>query len=123
MANGSDHAVGAFVAVLTGHALVEVNETGEVTGAPLVSASFGALLGSLPDVLEPAIHPHHRQFFHSVAFGLMVGWGMHRLYRWQPNVPSYRVARAVGLIAGTAYLAHLLMDAGTPRSIPLLALR
>lgn len=123
MANGSDHAAGAFAAVLIGHAAVEANTTGEVTAAPLASATLGALLGSLPDIIEPAIHPHHRQFFHSVAFGLAVAWGMAKVFEWKPTEPAHRLVRGVGLIAGTAYLAHLLMDASTPRSIPLVSLR
>ena len=31
------------------------------------AGGFGAMCGSLPDLLEPAIHPNHRQFFHSTT--------------------------------------------------------
>ena len=30
---------------------------------PLVGATATTVLASLPDAIEPAIHPHHRQFF------------------------------------------------------------
>jgi len=36
----------------------------------------GADVGILPDVLEPAVHPHHRGFFHSIAFVLLVIWAL-----------------------------------------------
>src|ERR1700736_2048406 len=38
-------------------------EVGEV----LLSAGVGIIDGLLPDLLEPAIHPNHRPFFHRYA--------------------------------------------------------
>ena len=87
--------------------------------AAAVAGGLGALCGSLPDVLEPAIHPNHRQFFHSVAFGVLLGRGLLSLYRWQPDDDAGRMLRAIGLVASGAYLTHLVMDATTAKSIPL----
>lgn len=37
----------------------------------VIGGAMGGRLGaSLPDILEPAIHSHHRDFFHSVIFAL-----------------------------------------------------
>lgn len=61
---------------------------------PLVGGTASALLASLPDAIEPAIHPHHRQFFHSIAFA--------------------------ALLVGSAYLLHLAADLFSARSLHVL---
>ena len=80
----------------------------------------GYCFGTLPDVIEPAINPHHRQFFHSLIFAGVVGYGLCRLYQWEPGSPELKALRMVGLIAGGAYLVHLALDATTKRSLPLI---
>jgi hypothetical protein len=123
--NGQAHAAGSGMAMaIVTWCDVGRNRQTELTNeerfATAVGAgSVGAFCGSLPDLLEPAIHPNHRQFFHSVAFGLMVAAGMGQLYRWAPDEPWQRVLRGTALIAGGAYLVHLLMDATTAKSLPL----
>ena len=72
-----------------------------------VAGGFGALCGSLPDLIEPAVHPNHRQFFHSVMFAAILAGGLHHLNRWRPEEPWQRLIRCAGLIAGVAYLVHL----------------
>ena len=83
------------------------------------SAVIGA---KLPDVVEPAIHSHHRQFFHSL---LVLGGAVYAarwLWKWQPETTEQRCLRAAlcGLLVG--YCSHLGMDAFTPRSIPAIGL-
>jgi hypothetical protein len=49
---------------------------------PVAAIPIGALLGKLPDIIEPSLaNPNHRQFFHSVAVLGLLGAGMHKLYR------------------------------------------
>lgn len=79
---------------------------------------FGALLGTLPDILEPADHPNHRQFFHGLLFAAILGYLGYKLYKWKPEEPWQEVVRMVGMIAIGAYLIHLAMDASTPKSLP-----
>lgn len=71
MASGRAHGVGGFVvgAMLAAH---ETNRTGQSPLGLLTSGGFAAFATRLPDVLEPALHPHHRQFFHSIAFGALI---------------------------------------------------
>ena len=52
---------------------------------PLVAAATAAGCGTLPEVLEPALHPNHRQFFHSFLFATGVGFGLYKLYQWEPE--------------------------------------
>jgi len=89
-------------------------------GHPLVGATATALLASLPDAIEPAIHPHHRQFFHSIAFAGAVGYGVYKAYHWQPETPLREVMRIAALVCGSAYLLHLAADFMTARSLPFL---
>jgi inner membrane protein len=79
----------------------------------------GYCLGTLPDILEPATSPNHRQFFHSWAFAALLAYGVYRAYRWEPEPASEKVLRALCLIAGGAYLVHVALDATTKRSLPL----
>ncbi|MBA4072790.1 MAG: hypothetical protein C0497_13280 [Gemmatimonas sp.] len=101
--------------------------------------------GLAPDLLEPAIHGHHRQFFHSASCGAIlyrVRWDelvqkcranaeaeRERALTCAPNTLASNDAHLRAflwhMLAGATraalpcYLAHLAMDATTPRSIPL----
>ncbi|PHS06173.1 MAG: metal-dependent hydrolase [Blastopirellula sp.] len=119
MANGNTHicagcAVGLVVACL------DKDETSNPAFNPLVTGGTGALFGKLPDLLEPAIHSHHRQFFHSwLVFGA-VGYGFKKIYEWKPDDPIEVFLREVALMAAGGYMSHLFLDSLTPRSLPLL---
>lgn len=76
----------------------------------------GGVGGVVPDLLEPADHPGHRQFFHSLAMAGLVAYaasGGHRL-RWT------RLPRLLAATAAAGYLSHVLADSATPRSIPVI---
>jgi len=119
MACAAEHSVFNFVAVMAATAAVQQHSGRPVEGSALAMGTAAALLPSLPDVLEPAIHPNHRRFFHSVTFAIAVGYGLRRAYKWQAQEPWEQLARIVALVSGAAYLAHLARDAFTARSLPL----
>lgn len=119
MSNALAHRTGAAVLV-GGYLLALENQEGKSTHAPLSGSLLAAICTNLPDILEPAIHPHHRQFFHSLAFAALIGGGMYKLYRWNAQTDMDKLLRFFLLIAGSAYLTHLAMDACTKRSLPLL---
>lgn len=87
---------------------------------PLVGATATTLLASLPDMVEPAIHPHHRQFFHSILFAGALGYGVYKAYQWQPETVTEEWLRIAALVCGAAYLLHLAADFTTARSLPLI---
>lgn len=116
--NRSAHAIGAALGVGGFHACWEKNQKGAVSFAPLASAGIASLFGSSPDWIEPAIHPNHRQFFHSLAFAGLVIYGLKRTYDWKTESDGQKLLKFVLLSAGGAYLVHLLMDASTSKSIP-----
>ncbi len=122
-----------------------INQLAEALGG-VIGGRFG---GRLPDMIEPAIHSWHRGPAHSVTMGaglLASAGGGIAMWEtdWRARAASFaerktdprlseaerllygvvdlscRIAAglAVGLVAG--YLSHLALDAGTPRSIPLL---
>jgi membrane-bound metal-dependent hydrolase YbcI (DUF457 family) len=107
---------GVVIGIAVGY---KESQTGKSTGWPFVGGGLGALLGTLPDILEPAVHPHHRQFFHGLLFAAILGYLGYKLYKWKPEEPWQEVARMVSLIAIGAYLIHLTMDAATPKSLPM----
>jgi membrane-bound metal-dependent hydrolase YbcI (DUF457 family) len=108
-------------ALATGLALhADERARGQTTAWPIAGAGFAAVATNLPDIMEPAVNPHHRQFFHSLAFaGLLIVAGK-ALYDWQPETDEGRFWRKAGLIGLGAYMCHLALDATTPRSLPLL---
>lgn len=119
MASAAEHSVFNFVSVMAATAAVQQRSERPSDGSALAMGAAAAMLPSLPDVLEPAIHPNHRRFFHSVTFAIAVGYGLHRAYKWEAQESWEQLARMAALVAGAAYLAHLARDAFTARSLPL----
>ena len=88
--------------------------------APVLAGVVAALASGIPDYLEPAISPNHRQFCHSVAFAAALVSAMKQLYGWEPTTPGEIFGRDVLLSVGFGYLAHLGADATTAAGLPLL---
>lgn len=118
MPNSSTHRIAAAIAVGGVLAYEDVRHENR-TLKPLTGSVVAAIATNLPDVLEPALHPHHRQFFHSIAFAGLVGWGTYKVYQWKPEDSVDDILRFLLLVIGGAYLIHLALDAGTPRSLPI----
>lgn len=120
MASASEHAVFNFFIVTAATVTVQHGEGRGVDGAALVMGTAASLLPSLPDLIEPAVHPNHRKFFHSVAFAFTLAYAMRKAYEWEAQEPWEKVARIAALVGGAAYLAHLARDAFTAKSLPLI---
>lgn len=119
MSNGATHRLAAAVSVGTALAHVEYNRN-ERTLQPVVGAVLAAGATNFPDLIEPAAHPNHRQFFHSIAFAGMLGWVAYKVHEWEPEHPVDKAIR-FGLLTGAAgYLIHLALDACSPKSLPLI---
>lgn len=75
--------------------------------------SAGAAVAVLPDIIEPATSPHHRQFFHSVTWGSAVWFAAHGPHteKWTGD------ERSGASILCYCYLSHLVDDAKTPMGI------
>ena len=119
MASGRVHAIAGFVGgvAIAAH---ESRKTGQSSLDIFTSGGFSALATRLPDVLEPAVNPNHRQFFHSLLFSAVVGKFTYECYQWKPETQTEELIRYLLLLAGSAYLVHLLLDFGTPKGLPII---
>ena len=120
MPNRTAHAWGAGITVATTTAYHELKEGGKLTWKTPAAGLAAGAIGSLPDILEPAMNPNHRQFFHSwIVFGL-IGYLTYKTYKWEPKTNGKKWLRLALLIAEVAYMVHLIMDATTKKSLPIL---
>ncbi len=120
MANGMTHSI---VGGMSGLAvsLLDTDAQGLSAHNPVLATAAGTFFGKLPDILEPALrNPHHRQFCHSVAVLMALGYGLKKTYEWKPKDNVEEALRCLVLCAGAGYISHLLLDSSTPRSLPLL---
>jgi len=118
MANCAEHVTIGFIAgVGTYLGLRLLTKTtasfGEAVLAGLISAGGAAA----PDLIEPAVHPNHRSFAHSLLAGGSIAKGLHSLHR--PSVQLAPEERFVAFFLGVGYLSHLFLDGRTPRGLPL----
>lgn len=119
MSSGAFHRT--FAAAVTGTALLSKEaKEGQLTGKPLWGALLSAACTNIPDLLEPATHPHHRQFFHSLVFAGFTAWGLHKVYEWEPETEFDKAIRFCVLVGGASVLMHLILDSATPRSLPII---
>lgn len=88
-------------------------------GDVLLFGGIGFLCPSLPDLLEPATSPNHRQVFHSVAMAALVRHVAFSAHVEKLDPGTRAPLQAVAL----AYLSHLGADATTPASLPLLGFK
>jgi len=85
-------------------------------GKVALFSAAGGVIGALPDIIEPALHPNHRSVFHSVCCGGAVTYGAFGEHTERLHEDD-RHAVQMGALA---YLSHLALDAGTPKSLPFL---
>ncbi|MCE9580089.1 MAG: metal-dependent hydrolase [Deltaproteobacteria bacterium] len=154
MSNRRTHrTVGAAVGAASALVMLEKNATPLESVAEIFGGGLGGILGSaLPDIVEPATSPNHRDIFHSAAAAAgLVRQARRRVSTYQralcTKADAYAVKRkqpdasfldqliafiaeiglrvAAGFVSALApgYLSHLALDASTPKSIPLLAAR
>ena len=76
MACAIEHAQFNFAAVACACAAVRDREGHRAYAMPFAMGAAAACLPSLPDILEPALHPNHRKFFHSVTVFAALGYGI-----------------------------------------------
>ena len=116
MPNGPAHRLAGAATALAVYASDHENMDSPAVN-PLTVPIAGAALGRLPNLLEPALLPHHRQFFHSYAVLFSVIYGVKKAYDWKPKTEFQQFLRSAALIAGSVYAGHLVLDALTPRSL------
>jgi len=107
---------GAAVGVFIAHS---EQKNGAVTLAPIAGGFAASILTKLPDLLEPATSPNHRQFFHSLAFASLLVAGFVKLRDWETKDSGEEFLKNLGKLAIAGYLIHLALDATTAKSLPI----
>lgn len=149
MANHKEHLLYGAAAGAATYVIDYTLSGREFSVAELIGATMSGMASAkLPDLIEPADHPNHRSTFHSITFSataLPVAWQWTQSKReehlkladkyaalavqavseqekqmWQQRAFWHKfVAGAIlGIVPG--YASHLLADAFTPKSLPLL---
>ena len=116
MANAKQHAaIGAGVGALGWFLYCKFAARPVVFGELLLAAAVGMVGGLVPDLLEPAFHPNHRRFFHSVTAGALLVHANHHVSR---NTEMPAEVRAAVHLLSLGFLSHLTADSQTPKGLP-----
>lgn len=115
MASVRTHAIVGGMAGLAVYALHKwINREDWTLGGAAGCACGGALFGILADKLEPALHnPNHRQTLHSVTTLV----GILSAYNKFGSNASQKLMINIGI---GGYASHLIVDALTPKSLPII---
>jgi len=148
MADGPTHAVAGIVSGAGAAAISAMNHTPLALALETAGGAFGGYGGArAPDVLDPPTSPNHRHIAHGIGTTAFVGFMVYEtLVQWQAALRARAdqlaaerpyltndLARALNqvaewvlrFLAGTVigfpagYVSHLVLDAGTPRGLPL----
>lgn len=119
--NGSAHKTAGLAIGIATLAIDKDPNKQSMVHNPVAAGILAGWGGMLPDLIEPAsLGPYHRQLFHSFGMLFVVGYGVYKAYRWQPENNFEKCVRVCALFVGLGYLSHIVADAGSPRSLPLL---
>jgi membrane-bound metal-dependent hydrolase YbcI (DUF457 family) len=117
MASAREHAViGAGVATAGWILFCGLTNRQIRLGDVLLAAGVGAIGGVLPDLIEPATTPNHRQFFHSYSAAFLLVQANMWVSR-NPQLP--RETRTAIHLMSVGFYSHLWADAQTPMRLPL----
>lgn len=133
MPNGATHkAAGAIIGPITylltkgTSQKLDQEEFGEL----ILSILLGAGTAKIPDILEPAIDPNHRAFFHSIVCGGILGffgvqiWNDLQTRRRERKLYGIKqmhqseIIDIILLIVDGSILLHLIMDGFTKKGLP-----
>ena len=92
-------------------------DIGELFLKSALGAGVGAISGVLPDILEPAVSPHHRSFFHSKAFATLLTIGSTKFLK-SGTLSENEKEMLVAFSAG--FGSHLALDSKTPMGLPVI---
>ena len=120
MANKTEHmCVGGAAAAITYIAMCKYYHR-EPTFAEGFTFSFAGVLSSVvPDMLEPALNPNHRQFCHSITAGILLLNSSTKTCSYT----NYKLEEPTKILMACViigYLTHLILDGCTPMGLPAL---
>lgn len=81
--------------------------------------ALGGLIGPIiPDILEPAHHPNHRSLAHGFLTGGLICHYLIKNFNTKIKVGK-EIERLFLVSTEVAYISHLILDAGTKKSLPI----
>jgi len=117
MASFTTHAVAGAVAGASVYLIGCWFFDKQVTLGGVVLSGLGGLAsGCLPDLVEPATHPNHRGSFHSATAGGILGYFDCKAMTYPKLSDDEKLAI---LVLSAGYFSHLILDALTPKSLPI----
>jgi len=135
MPNGNVHkTAGAILGPITYLAIHNNSQQKDKAelGELLLSSGIGISTARIPDILEPAIHPNHRAFFHSLVFAGITGYAGFKalqdfnvcrferkaqgIKQWSKN----EIVDIIIVIGAASILLHLFMDGFTKKGLPII---
>lgn len=135
MPNGNVHkTAGAILGPLTYLAIQKNSKQKENVdlGELLLSSGIGLSTARIPDILEPAIHPNHRDFFHSLVFAGITGYvgfkalqdfNIRRFESKELGIKQWswnEILDIIIVIGAASILLHLFMDGFTKKGLPII---
>ncbi|MBN2285723.1 MAG: hypothetical protein JXI43_04705 [Tissierellales bacterium] len=89
-------------------------DVSRLIGKTFLGITLGCIAGILPDLLEPAYHPHHRKLFHSKCAGVLLLSGGLNLNKLKISSDGKKLIACLL----TGYLSHLYLDSQTEMGLP-----
>jgi len=120
MANAAEHMTASGIAgAITYLAMCRYYHRHPTIGGALTGIGVAVVSGMGPDLLEPALHPNHRQFCHSITAGALVLKAGTSICN-DANRQWTELAKIVTACIIVGYLTHLVLDACTQKGLPIL---
>ena len=118
MARRRTHAVVGAAVGLGAYTLIKwIRNEDWALGEAIAMTGCGALVACAPDLLEPAKNSNHRGACHSLALLALLVLADVKVLKSAKVSPE---AKAWVISQSAAYASHLLVDATTPKRLPLL---
>lgn len=118
MPNAKTHFLFGFGAGAILYCLVKKYQNQPIEPLGLLGMGLvGGAAALLPDIIEPATSPTHRGIAHSFAALMVIGSGISKINQ---NQDMEAAQKEVLLTLALGYGSHLLLDAGTPASLPII---
>ena len=114
--------IGFIIAVILflGYLFFRHRKAGKLESDDYLTALLGSvtciLTSVIPDILEPPYSPHHRAFFHSKTFSILIS-GLTASESTKKNDNHEMIFLMTAALSG--FLCHILLDSATPKGLPL----
>jgi membrane-bound metal-dependent hydrolase YbcI (DUF457 family) len=127
MSNRNTHLVAGCITGIGTYFALKHMDAKEINLKEVIFTTSGGMIGGvLPDLLDPPISPNHRGFAHSFSLGILLGFGIEKVYKYIRNVEFnknevwFNIVLLIIMSLLIGYLSHLVLDVGTPKGLPLI---